>query len=287
VNQKVPLIYRASQAGAQPDEEDDEEDNNDPHTTTILTNQIMWQPFPDRSDPNFEYMLDRATNTGAGHSDPKETLICEGAKNSIGQQSTIHDDDPCSFHKRVGENNAAFADCCKASYKKSVLKARQKGHASQLYFMFDPLEQVEVDRLNERYSNSSTVVNLLEHLRIGRQDIGRVRLRFDPSFASNIQERMHSGDLFHSIMPTKWIFWGYLPCKLPFGCMRFGDIELFPQTGTFEAYSMTGGRLTCLISEMKHVCSGIPILEASLEMEPSYKTKTDPVAFEKNKALLH
>ena len=43
---------------------------------------------------------------------------------------------------------------------------------------------------------------------------------------------------------------------------------------------------TALIMEMKYVCLAIPVVEASLEIQPSYKMKPDSVTFEKNKALL-
>jgi hypothetical protein len=70
--------------------------------------------------------------------------------------------------------------------------------------------------------------------------------------------------------------------------MTFGDISLDPETGIFEAQAPTADQLSALlIDEMNNIYSApIPVLEASLEMQPSYKTKPDPVAFENNKALL-
>jgi hypothetical protein len=70
----------------------------------------------------------------------------------------------------------------------------------------------------------------------------------------------------------------------------FGYIWLDAETGIFKAEGMTADRLAALIAEMKNVCLAIPVIpiweEASLEMQPSYKIKPDPLAFEKNKTLL-
>ena len=68
--------------------------------------------------------------------------------------------------------------------------------------------------------------------------------------------------------------------------MTFGDVMLFPDKGILEAEVLTSGRVESLIEVLKHICTGIPILEASLEMRPSYKNPPDQEAFEANRKLL-
>ena len=101
---------------------------------------------------------------------------------------------------------------------------------------------------------------------------------------------MDSCDSFHSPVECMWIYWGRLPIKIyNLSLMIFGYLSLDPETGSFEARGCTADRLAALIAEMKYVCLAIPVIpiwEASLKMQPSYKMKPDPVAFERNKALL-
>ena len=248
-NQELPAVYRSLH-----DKEKEEKQRND--VTRIVINQIMWQPLQDRNDPQFAMLLERATNTGRfSELNERQPFCLEGCKNSMGQEIVVQDDDPCPFHKRYGEANPTFAKCCKTSYLKRMQKAQQKGNAYAQHLMYEPVERVEVDKI-EASHNPTTPFNIMPHIRIGYQDIGTVRLRVDPRITSIIKQRIDSCDLFHAVLPHKWLFWGYCPCKLGgMGIMSFGDVTLDPETGWLEVNAMTSGRLGALIKELKHFCT--------------------------------
>jgi hypothetical protein len=53
-----------------------------------------------------------------------------------------------------------------------------------------------------------------------------------------------------------------------------------------ETTAMTAERATSLIRELRHICLGLDIQEASLEAQPMNKLKPDLKMLEKNRALL-
>jgi hypothetical protein len=69
------------------------------------------------------------------------------------------------------------------------------------------------------------------------------------------------------------------------GMMTFGDIYLSP-LGLIKGDAMSANRIKNLIRELKHVCTGIPLIDAKLEMQPSHKVKPNQEALEANLALL-
>jgi hypothetical protein len=156
--------------------------------------------------------------------------------------------------------------------------------------MYNPVGRAEAEKKEALAVLTRESKVIVPDLRIGFQDMGVVKLKVPPHLTHIIKERMDACGNFHSSFEHKWIYWGLTPITTnQVGVMPFGDISLDPETGIFEANAMTADRLAALIADMKNIClaiPGIPILEASLEMQPSYKIKPDPVAFEKNKALL-
>jgi hypothetical protein len=256
--------------------------------TPILVNGMLWKPYEDRRHPRYDAMLEQASNVGTGGANnSKPFLVFEGFKNAYGTELLIDDHEPCPFHRRSGQECPSFAGCCKSEYLKRSAKAKQKANYMKSVIMYNPIGPAECENLQALAASKGQSSMTAPDLRIGFQDMGVVKLKVPPHLTHIIKERMDTCGSFHSTLESKWIYWGYLPIKMyKMGVMTFGDISLDPETGIFEAEAMTAGRLAALIAEMKCACFGIPVLEASLEMQPSYKIKPDPVAFEKNKALL-
>jgi len=175
----------------------------------------------------------------------------------------------------------------KSEYLRRVAKAKQKEIFMKMRLMYNPVGRAEAEKKEALAVLTRESKVIVPDLRIGFQDMGLVILKVSPLLTHIIKERMDSCQRFHSPREYKWIYWGHMPLNMgQMGVMTFGDITLDPDTGVFEAKDETAERLTLLIAEMKDVCVDMPILEASLEMQPAYKMKPDPVAFKKNKALL-
>mmetsp|Transcript_18739 Transcript_18739/g.33994 ORF Transcript_18739/g.33994 Transcript_18739/m.33994 type:complete len:247 (-) Transcript_18739:1695-2435(-) len=175
----------------------------------------------------------------------------------------------------------------KSEYLRRVAKAKQKEIFMKMRLMYNPVGRAEAEKKEALAVLTRESKVIVPDLRIGFQDMGLVILKVSPLLTHIIKERMDSCQRFHSPREYKWIYWGHMPLNMgQMGVMTFGDITLDPDTGVFEAKDETAERLTLLIAEMKDVCVDMPILEASLVMLPAYKMKPDPVAFEKNKALL-
>jgi hypothetical protein len=253
--------------------------------TSILVDTEVWQPYEDPRHPLYDAMLKRTCSVGTGF------VVLEGFKNTGVHELLIDDHEPCPFHRRNGEECPPFADCCKSEYFKRSAKAQQKANFMKMVLMYNPIGQAEYEHLAAlARSKGQFTIETARDLCIGFQDMGVATLKVAPHLTHIIKERMNYCGNFHSSFEHKWIYWGHLPIKTDkVGMMPFGDILLDPETGIFEANAMTADRLAALIAVMKNIClaiPGIPILEASLEMQPSYKIKPDPVAFEKNKTLL-
>eukprot|EP00978_Attheya_sp_CCMP212_P009773 scaffold23269_cov57-Attheya_sp.AAC.3 len=257
-------------------------------TTTILVSVMFWKPYQDRRNPHYDKMIQQATfGIGDGEGNNSKPFLLEGFKNLATQEVLVDDHDPCPFHRRFGEQCSCFADCCKSEYLRRMAKAKQKEIFMKMRLMYNPVGRVEAEKKEALAVSIGETTIIAPDLRIAFPDIGVVKLKVSPLLTHIIKERMDSCQLFHSSLEYKWIYWGYVPINIyQMGAMTFGDITLDPDTGVFEAETMTAERLTSLIPRMKYVCVDMPILEASLEMQPSYKMKPDPGAFEKNKALL-
>jgi hypothetical protein len=259
--------------------------------TSILVEVEVWQPCEDPRHPRYDAMLKR-TSVGTGGENNSKPFVFEGFKNAGVVELLIDDHEPCPFHRRNGEECLPFAGCCKSEYFERSAKAQQKANFMKMVLMFNPMRQAEYEHLEALPTSKehSTITTVPTDLRIGFQDMGVVKLKVPPHLTHIIKERMDACGNFHSSFEHKWIYWGLTPITTnQVGVMPFGDISLDPETGIFEANAMTADRLAALIADMKNIClaiPGIPILEASLEMQPSYKIKPDPVAFKKNEALL-
>jgi hypothetical protein len=129
------------------------------------------------------------------------------------------------------------------------------------------------------------VFNIFPQIRVHPQDIGSVRLSIPVNHVEIVKEKLDNSDLFLSILPYQWIYLGYWPFILPqMGMMTFGDIYLSP-SGQIKGDAMTTNHIKNLIRELKHVCAGIPIIDAKLKMQPSQKLKMQPE--ENDMILLH
>jgi hypothetical protein len=261
----------------------DEAEGTSLEGTSLKINQIYWAPFHDKNHPHYERTIHRVLNG------PRPFKI-EGAKYPVIQEHLVHDDDACPFHVQFGEETSKFKDCggCKSEYLKRKQKSYKNSNVSLAHIMHEPVERAEAEAMGmEASKNPNEVFNLTEYLRYGYQDIGVIRLQVPPFYANEIKQRLDTCDLFHAIMDYKWMYLGYTPCSMKhLGIMTFGDIDLIPSTGVFEGIAMTARRLTNLIEEMKYICTGIPILEAALEMQPAHKLKPNKEALEHNEKLL-
>eukprot|EP00978_Attheya_sp_CCMP212_P009775 scaffold23270_cov43-Attheya_sp.AAC.1 len=256
-------------------------------TTPISVSATFWQSYQDQRHPRYDKMIEQATiGIGDGEDNNSKPFLLEGFKNLENQEVLVDDHDQCPFHRRFGEQCSSFADCCKSEYLRR--DAKQKENFMRMVLIYNPVERAEAE--TKEALAVSTGENRIIHSdpHFGFPDMGVVKLKVSSLLTHIIKEHMDSCQLFHSVLEYKWIYLGYMPIKIhQMGAMTFGDITLDPVTGVFEAKAMTAEQLAALIPEMKYVCvDHMPILEASLEMQPSYKMKPDPGAFEKNKALL-
>eukprot|EP00978_Attheya_sp_CCMP212_P001408 scaffold2972_cov48-Attheya_sp.AAC.2 len=258
-------------------------------TTPIKVTMRFWQPYQDTSHPRYDKMIEQATiGIGDGEDNNSKPFLLEGVRNMENEEVLVDDHDPCPFHRIFGEQCSSFADCCKSEYLRRVAKATQNSNVMKMCLIYNPVGRAEAEKKEAlAVSTGENTIVLSALLRIGYPDKGVVKLKVSPPFTRIIKKRMDSCQRFHSSREYKWMYWGHMPLNMgEMGVMTFGDITLDPDTGVFEARDQTAERLTLLIAEMKYVCVDMFILEASLEMQPAYKMKPDPVAFEKNKALL-
>jgi len=261
-------------------------DSKNATTTHIIAQQMFWQPYEKQNDPRTDDTIMRIC-------EGTKPFLLEGMKKAVTQEILINDDEGCPFHNQLAfgpEATPSFKDCCKDEYRRRRLKAGKKHIPLLISTMYEPIEPAEaeiISTISQDPQYRDTPVDLMKFMRIGFMDTGMVRFKIPQAHIQMIKERLDDSPPFHAVLNTKWIYLGFVPARMSLcGIMTFGDLELFPETGIFEGNAMTNRRLTALIREMKHVCTGIPILDAAIEMQPSHKMKPDKEALERNQELL-
>lgn len=153
--------------------------------------------------------------------------------------------------------------------------------------MYEPLDDAESASISQKASQTEAVIDIAAYIRLGFMEPGSVKMQLAPSSVMTVKERLDHCPRFHATMKYRWIYKGYLPATLnPLGLMTFGDVDLNPTTGIFEGGTLSPRRMTTIIQEMKLMCLGLPILNASLESQPSHKVKPDKDTLAKNEELL-
>mmetsp|Transcript_7999 Transcript_7999/g.9216 ORF Transcript_7999/g.9216 Transcript_7999/m.9216 type:complete len:746 (+) Transcript_7999:145-2382(+) len=263
-------------------------------TTSLYVKQTFWLAYQNQNDPRIDEIYARVCEG------PKPFKF-EGMKSQVMQELVRDDSDVCPFHNQITSTHTGrplFKDCCKSDYlcrKRKAIKKRNLGHIS---IMYEPIEPDQADVISEvaqsrvkNYPNgtggSENPLNILDYVQIGYTDMGMVRLEIPINLVNLVKARMDNAPFFHAILDYKWIYTGYWPLQLHYmGIMTFGDVELFPETGIFQGDAMTARRLSALIREMKYVCTGVPIMDATIEMQPSHKMKADEEMLKRNQELL-
>eukprot|EP00978_Attheya_sp_CCMP212_P040846 scaffold227011_cov48-Attheya_sp.AAC.3 len=116
--------------------------------------------------------------------------------------------------------------------------------------MYNPVGRAEAEKKKALAVSIGETTIIAPDLRIGFQDMGVVKLKVSPLLTHIIKKRMDSCQRlrFHTPLEYKWIYWGYMPINMhEMGAMTFGDITLDPDTGVFEAETMTAEQLAALI----------------------------------------
>lgn len=251
--------------------------------TAMIISQMYWRPHQNMRHPRYQEWMYQVTRMD--HETPRDPFVLEGSKHGVGQELLVNDNDPCPFHRRLGKTCKPFAKCCKTMYEKRMASAEKRGATSKAHLMQNPVDRIDYNSLS---TLSDGRINIGQHLRVGFQDIGCLRIRVAMSSVAHLKVRMDECPAFHTVLPKKYIFWGCTVLNMQdIGVMTFGDITLHSESGILEAEVLTAGRLFALILELKTVIlDGISIVDASIDMQPAPYTKPDPIMLEKNRELL-
>ena len=256
--------------------------------TRMTPDEVHWLPFMDRNHPKYMEYMEYVCNG-------KRPFRHSGARANVVTEMMVFDDDECPFHREFGKDGMtkSFKECCKEDFLKRRHKAKTKGNGCYKQIMYEPFERPEAELILEatredlHNGDAAQPLDIYEFLRIGYLEVGSVHLTIDQEYLAELKHRMDASPIFHADLEYFWIYLGYFPARTRTNAiMAFGDINLNPTTGIFSGTATTSRRLTNLIREMKNVCAGIPILDASLCVRPAHKIKPDKEAMKKNEQLL-
>ena len=212
------------------------------------------------------------------------------------QELIVNDNMVCPFHNEKALGNAPkWKDCCKSDYLLRKSKSERTKNAPLIEAMTEPITEEESRIIADSIKRfgglvaSNTPFSLLNYSRLGYLDCGTVRLKILTDFVPTLTEAYHKSYLFHSVKQHRWVYIGHCPFNLPaIGIMVFVDLTLFPLTGIIEGTARTAHCLTAIIIQMKKACKefDVPIIDATIEMQPSHKMKPDEKHLKYNQELL-
>ena len=238
----------------------------------MYPDQACWYPFKDRNHPKYVEYLGYVCNG-------KRPFRHLGAMASVLVEVMVFDDEECPFHREFGKDGTtkSFKECCKEDYLKRRHKAKTKANVGYTKIMYEPFERSEAElywaAVREELDNGDAAqpVDITKFIRFGYFEGGSVHLTIDQDYVTELKHRMDASPIFHADREYGWNYLGYIPAMTSKknAVMTFGYIRLNPTTGMFNCSAMTSRQLTNLIREMKNVCAGIPIMEASFCVQPA------------------
>ena len=70
------------------------------------------------------------------------------------------------------------------------------------------------------------------YLRVSPMECRDITVQLPVAELSVVTWHLNHSPLFHAVCETKWDYLGYFPVLIPQGLVTFGNIEVFPATGT-------------------------------------------------------
>jgi hypothetical protein len=246
--------------------------------TEITIQQHFWNPTNNHNDPIYKLLIGFA----CGGIRP----FCEKGIESMGnQEAIIEDEDICPFHKQSGYTRC-FRECCKTEFLKRKLKATERVNDGWTIVMYEPWD-INTTYPEDDCPKRTGFSNPIPSLRLGYGEGGKLCCTVSTESVPALKGRMDVCPRFLAISQYKWLYIGSAPRSLSvLGLMIFGVFELFPSIGIFLGESLTPGRMTFLIRELKIMCEGLSVLRVSLECLPLHKVKPNKETLTQNEALL-
>jgi hypothetical protein len=253
--------------------------------TSLQVRMMIWSP--DHSIPlNHPDFMDVISQVASAPR-PISDGPMEGMKRLACCEVPVDVNDQCPFHRQMGVKGKTFGECCQNHHARRKIRNSNEPHQ----LCYDPFDQagarhVEgmMDEGAAAARNGMIKLDLFGLLRVSY--IATARYRISSDSIELVKKRLDRMDC-HAVTPSQWFYKGCFPVVMHgIGLLAFRDIDLDIHKCSLPVSGLTAQRLSAMICLMKDVCTGIRVVDASIEAEPYQGTKPDPLMLTKNRDFL-